>query len=59
MNLRKTLAPSFVFPAINASTKDEAITEMVRLLARANGVDEIEPLLTAVLERERKDSTGL
>lgn len=59
MNLRKTLNPSVVFPAIEASTKDEAITEMVRLLAQANGVDDIEPLLTAVFERERKDSTGL
>lgn len=59
MNLRKTLAPSVVFPAIDASTKDEAITEMVRLLAHANGIYEIEPLLTAVFDRERKDSTGL
>lgn len=59
MDLKKTLTPSVVFPAIHASTKNEAITEMVRLIAEANGVSDIEPLLTAVFERERKDSTGL
>jgi len=59
MNLKKTLSPAVMFPRIEASTKEDAIREMVTRLAAANGVDDVDPLLAAVLEREEKDSTGL
>ncbi|MFP4210622.1 MAG: PTS sugar transporter subunit IIA [Alkalispirochaeta sp.] len=59
MNLKKTLSPAVMFPRIDASTKEDAIRDMVTRLAAVHGIDEVEPLLTAVLEREQKDSTGL
>ncbi len=59
MNLRKVLTVSRIFPWIEASDKDAAIREMVRLLAASRGVTEIGPLLAAVLAREAKESTAL
>lgn len=59
MNLKKTLSPSVMFPALDATSKESAIEAMVRSLAAAHDVVDVDPLLQAVLDRERKDSTGL
>ncbi|MFA7566068.1 MAG: PTS sugar transporter subunit IIA [Alkalispirochaeta sp.] len=59
MNLKKILSPSVIFPSIEVTTKEDAIESMVKLLAAARDAGPIEPLLEVVMERERKDSTGL
>ena len=48
-----------MFPVLDSAPKEEVITRMVHRLADAYDVSEVEPLVAAVLERERKDSTGL
>ncbi len=59
MNLRKVLSPRVMFPDLDSAPKEAVITGMVQRLADAYGVSDVEPLVAAVLERERKDSTGL
>jgi mannitol/fructose-specific phosphotransferase system IIA component (Ntr-type) len=59
MNLKKTLSPAVMFPALEAPDKDSAIEAMVRALAGAHGVNDLDPLLECVFNREKKDSTGL
>ncbi len=59
MDLKKTLTPAVLFPAIEASSRDDAIATMVNLLAAARGAEPVAPLLDVIMERERKDSTGL
>ena len=59
MNLRKVLSPRVMFHGLDAAPKETVITRMVHLLAGAHGVSDVEPLVAAVLDRERKDSTGL
>ena len=48
-----------MFPVLDSAPKEEVITHMVHRLADAYDVSEVGPLVAAVLERERKDSTGL
>lgn len=59
MNLKKTLSPTVMFPALEAPDKDAAIEAMVRALAAAHGAHDIDPLMKCVFQREEKDSTGL
>ena len=59
MNLKKVLSPSLMYPNLEASDKETAIRRMVAFLVAANGLPNEEELAAAVLERERRDSTGL
>ncbi len=59
MNLKKVLSPSVVAPQLTASTKEEAIEELLALLVATGKVRDADHARHAVLERERKMSTGM
>ena len=59
MNLRKVLSPQVMFPALQVADKSEAIDTLVRRLAATRSISHVDPLIEVVLQRERKDSTGL
>jgi len=59
MNLRKVLGPEVVSLGLKASTKKEAIEELVDLLMQSGKINDRGAALQAVLERESKMSTGI
>jgi len=59
MNLRKVLSPELVSLGMKASTKREAIEELVDLLMKSGKIRDRDAALQAVLERESKMSTGI
>lgn len=59
MNLKRALSPAVMHPALAGRDRNGAIEEMVRFLAASANIDDVDPLIEAVMERERKDSTGL
>ena len=60
MKLREIVFDQAVTPTLAANDRDEAVAEMVDLLIAAGGAkpDQRDELARAVLEREKKGSTG-
>lgn len=59
MNLRKVLTPQTAHVGLQGETKDEIIAELVDLICGTGRVKDRDAALSAVLERERKMSTGM
>lgn len=59
MNLKKTLFSDSILFRIKAETKNEVIEEMVQTLADQGKVKDYDAVLSAVLDRESKMSTGM
>lgn len=59
MNLRKVLTPETVWVDLKSDSKAGIIEEMVDRLFAAGKIDDRETVLTAVLAREAKMSTGM
>ncbi|WP_372796242.1 PTS sugar transporter subunit IIA [Pontiella sp.] len=59
MNLKKVLLPETVWVDLKADSKTGVIEEMVDRLVAAGKVEDREAVLSAVLEREAKMSTGM
>ena len=59
MNLRKALTPETIVPALKGTTKEAVIVELVDLLVATGKVKDRLAALRAVLDRERKMSTGM
>lgn len=59
MNLKKVLSPAVAVPSLAATTKDEAIEELLAVLVATGKMGDADHARHAVLERERKMSTGM
>lgn len=59
MNLKKVLASDCILPDLTSESKEDIITEMIDFLAAAGKVKDREAALSAVMEREKKMSTGM
>ncbi|VGO22519.1 PTS sugar transporter subunit IIA [Pontiella sulfatireligans] len=59
MNLKKVLSPDTVWVDLKADSKQGIIEEMIDRLLAAGKINDREAVLTAVLEREAKMSTGM
>jgi len=59
MNLKKLLSEKHVLISLKSCSKDGIIGEMIDLLAASGAVPKREAALSAVLDRERKMSTGM
>ena len=59
MNLKKALTPETIAPELKGATKDAVIEELVDLLVAAGRIKDRLTALRAVLEREKKMSTGM
>jgi PTS system nitrogen regulatory IIA component len=59
MNLKKALSKETICLALQATDKNSAIEEMVDLLVDSGKVRDRKAALKAILERERKMSTGM
>lgn len=59
MNLRKVLSPETVWVDLKADTKQGIIEEMVGRLYAAGKINDRDAVLSAVMERESKMSTGM
>lgn len=59
MNVRSVIANACCFPKLTGTTKRDVIEEMVNLLADAGKLSDPKAALGAILERERRMSTGM
>jgi mannitol/fructose-specific phosphotransferase system IIA component (Ntr-type) len=59
MNLRKVLSPQTTKVGLQGETKNEIIEELLDLICTTGKVSDREIALQALLERERKMSTGM
>ncbi|MCK4236768.1 MAG: PTS sugar transporter subunit IIA [Candidatus Krumholzibacteria bacterium] len=59
MRLSKKIKKSAILTEMKASSKDEALGELVDLLCSAYKLKEQETILEAIIKREEKQSTGL
>ena len=59
MNLRKTLSKETILLDLKNSTKEGIIKEMIDFLTEAGKIREKKDALKAVIDRERKMSTGM
>jgi fructose-specific phosphotransferase system IIA component len=59
MNLRKVLSPQTIKVGLQGQTKNEIIEELLDLICSTGKVADREVALRALLERERKMSTGM
>jgi|Deesub1362B_J571_1020462.scaffolds.fasta_scaffold00006_33 PTS system nitrogen regulatory IIA component len=59
MNLKKVLSPEDIIISLEATSKEEVIKEMVDHLYKRGKIEDREAALQAILEREKKMSTGL
>ena len=59
MNLRKTLSKETILLDLKSDTKDRIIEEMIDLLVASGKIREKKDALKAVIDRERKMSTGM
>jgi fructose-specific phosphotransferase system IIA component len=59
MNLRKTLSKETILLDLKSSTKDRIIEEMIDFLTASGKIREKKDALKAVIDRERKMSTGM
>ena len=59
MNLRKVLTPETVWVDLKSDTKSGVIEEMIDRLFAAGKITDRDAVLSAVLEREAKMSTGM
>lgn len=57
--IAKYLHPEFMVPELKATTKDEAIVELVDVLAKHESVKNRDAVLEVVMRREQAMSTGL
>ena len=59
MNLKKILTSDDIILSLSASTKKEVIREMVECLHQRGKIEDKEAAFQAIMEREKKMSTGL
>ena len=59
MNLRKTLSKEAILLELKCSTKEHIIEEMIDFLTASGKIREKKDALKAVIDRERKMSTGM
>ncbi|MDF7823170.1 PTS sugar transporter subunit IIA [Pontiellaceae bacterium B12227] len=59
MNLKKVLSPDAVWVDLKADSKQGVIEEMIDRLVASGKISDRDAVLTAVLEREAKMSTGM
>ena len=59
MNLRKLLPEAAIIMNLQSNTKKELVAEMVDSLIAAGKIRDREAALSAILEREKKMSTGM
>lgn len=59
MDLASLIEKEHVKIPLEAFDKEEAIAELVELMVRSGDIDDREGILTALLERERKGTTGI
>ena len=59
MNLRKTLSKETILLDLKSSTKERIIEEMIDFLTASGKIREKKDALKAVIDRERKMSTGM
>lgn len=59
MNLRKSIPPDSIRLSLKGRSKAEIVAELVDLAARSGRVPNRKAALKAVMERERKMSTGM
>jgi PTS system nitrogen regulatory IIA component len=59
MNLKKVLASDCILPDLKSGSKEDILIEMIDFLAAAGKITDREAVLSAVMEREQKMSTGM
>ncbi|MDI6774458.1 MAG: PTS sugar transporter subunit IIA [Verrucomicrobiota bacterium] len=59
MNLKLAITNACCFPNLSGTTKKEIIEEMINLMATAGKLSDPKAALSAVLEREKRMSTGM
>lgn len=59
MNIKNKLSPAVIKTSLQGTTKEEVIRELLEVLVEAQLVTDRETVYEALMERERKMSTGL
>lgn len=59
MKIKNILTPAVISTSLKSTTKDEVIGELLDLLVAAKLIADREEVLAALMERERKMSTGI
>ena len=59
MKIKQILSPAVVSTSLKSSTKEEIIRELLDLLVSAGYVSDKDEVFAALMERERKMSTGI
>ncbi len=59
MKIKKILTPAVISTSLKSTTKDGVIGELLDLLVAAKLITDREEVLAALMERERKMSTGI
>lgn len=59
MNLRKVISPATISVDLKSDTKEGIVQELVELLAAAGRVKDVKEGVRAVMEREKRMSTGM
>lgn len=59
MKIKNILTPAVISTSLKSTTKDEVIGELLDLLVAAKLITDREEVLAALMERERKMSTGI
>jgi nitrogen PTS system EIIA component len=59
VNLQKVLGPEMIQPRLSGTTKTDVINELLQILVETGKVSDSDAARTALLDRERKMSTGM
>lgn len=59
MKIKNILSPAVIRTSLHGTTKEEVIRELLEVLAEANRLEDREEVFAALMERERKMSTGI
>ena len=59
MNLKTILTDDTICLSLKGTTKDEIVNELLDILVAAKKIDDREAAYTAIMDRERKMSTGM
>ena len=59
MNLKKILTADCILPNLKSETKEEILAEMVDFLVDTGKINDRQTALSALMEREKKMSTGM
>ena len=59
MNLRKTISKEGIVLDLKSDTKDEVLEELVDLLVQVGRIQDRKTVMKAILDREKKMSTGM